>query len=414
MERLEQENKELRENLASMQVEIKTLTTMVAILMAAQSQTSVSQPISTTLEPVVSTIPFSTVFTSAHQRTMPEAYPWGMLYMFGKGPHPVVTEVPTPFVLHPQPGAPAPQAVMTYSAPFVHTDQQGNEPIFHSDSVKASNRVEALQDTIDEMKREMKALRGKDAFGQNVYELCLVPNLVVPPKFKVPYFDKYKGNTCPRVHLTMYVRKMSTQAYNDKMLVHFFQDSLAGAAQKWYMSLNSSRIRTFHDLANAFIHQYSYNSDVVPDREQLRAMTQGDKETFLEYAQRWRGFAAQIIPPLQDKELTRIFLKTLSPFFYKKMIASAPSNFAEMVGMGTRLEEGVREGRLVKESISTDDSEEDQEVNMVKGWPQQQYPTYHSVAIGLSDANAVPNLGYQPQLLQYQQQYQQHTDWVLI
>jgi len=105
------------------------------------------------------------------------------------------------------------------------------------------------------MKREMKALRGKDVFRQNVQELCLVPNVVVPPKLKVPDFNKYQGNTCPRVHLTMYVRKMSTRAYNDKMLVHFFQDSLAGAAKKWYMSLDSARIRTFNDLANAFIHQ---------------------------------------------------------------------------------------------------------------------------------------------------------------
>jgi len=144
MERLEQETKELHEKLTSMQVEMEKLTTMVAILMAAQSQTSVSQPISTTLEPVVSVIPFSTVSTRAHQRTMPEAYPWGMPYMFGKGPHHIVTEIPTPFVLHPQPGAPAPQAVMTYSATFVHTVQQGYEPIFHSDSVKASDRVEAL------------------------------------------------------------------------------------------------------------------------------------------------------------------------------------------------------------------------------------------------------------------------------
>jgi len=132
-----------------MQVEMEKLTAMVAILMAAQSQTSVSQPISTTLETVVSAIPFSTVFTSAPQRTMPGAYPWGIPYMFGKGRHPVVTEVPTPFVSHPQPGAPAPQALMTYSAPFVHTVQQGYEPIFHSDSVKASDRVEVLQDTIN-------------------------------------------------------------------------------------------------------------------------------------------------------------------------------------------------------------------------------------------------------------------------
>jgi len=158
----------------------------------------------------VSVIPFSTVFTSTPQRTVPGAYPWGMPYMFDKGSHPIVTDVPTPFVSYPQPGAHTPQAVMTYSTPFVHTVQQGYEPIFHSDSVKASDRVEGLQDTIDEMKREMKALRGKDAVGQNMYEFCLVPNVVVPPKFKVPDFNKYKGNTCPKVHLTMFSRKMST------------------------------------------------------------------------------------------------------------------------------------------------------------------------------------------------------------
>jgi len=161
---------------------------------------------------------------------------------------------------------------VTYSAPLVQTDRQDWKPVFPTESVEAFDRVEGLQDTIDEMKREMKALRGKDAFGQNVQELCLVPNVVVLPKFKVPDFDKYKGNTYPRVHLTVYVRKMSTQAYNDKILVHFFEDSLTGAAQKWYMSLDSARIRTFNDLANAFIHQYSYNSDMVLDREQLREM----------------------------------------------------------------------------------------------------------------------------------------------
>jgi len=70
------------------------------------------------------------------------------------------------------------------------------------------------------------------------------------------------------------------------------------------------------------------------------------------------------------------------------MIASAPGNFAEMIGMGMRLEEGVREGRFAKENVPTYDSEdEDQEMSMVKGWPQQQYS------------------GCQPQFLQYQQQF---------
>jgi len=115
MEHLEQQNKELRGKLASMQSEMEKLTAMVTTLMAAQNQTSVSRPISTIFEPVVFAIPVSTVFTSAPQCTMPGAYPWGMPYMFGEGSHPLVTEVPTPFVSYPQPGAPTLQAAMTYS-----------------------------------------------------------------------------------------------------------------------------------------------------------------------------------------------------------------------------------------------------------------------------------------------------------
>ncbi|KAI5427853.1 hypothetical protein KIW84_033038 [Lathyrus oleraceus] len=82
-------------------------------------------------------------------------------------------------------------------------------------------------------------------------------------------------------------------------------------------------------------------------------MSQKDKETFKEYAQRWRELAAQIVPPLEEKEMTKIFLKTLSSFYYKRMIASAPSAFTETVNMGMRLEEGVREGRLTKDEGSS-------------------------------------------------------------
>ncbi|KAI5434300.1 hypothetical protein KIW84_021238 [Lathyrus oleraceus] len=63
--------------------------------------------------------------------------------------------------------------------------------------------------------------------------------------------------------------------------------------------------------------------------------------------------AAQIVPPLEEKEMTKIFLKTLSSFYYERMIASAPSVFTEMVNMGMRLEEGVREGRLTKDEGSS-------------------------------------------------------------
>ncbi|KAI5433916.1 hypothetical protein KIW84_020958 [Lathyrus oleraceus] len=85
----------------------------------------------------------------------------------------------------------------------------------------------------------------------------------------------------------------------------------------------------------------------------MKATSQKEKETIKEYAQRWRELAAQIVPPLGEKEVTKIFLKSLSSFYYERMITSAPSNFTEMVNMGMRLEEGVREGRQANDEGSS-------------------------------------------------------------
>lgn len=53
--------------------------------------------------------------------------------------------------------------------------------------------------------------------------------------------------------------------------------------------------------------------------------------------------------------MTKLFLKTLSSFYYDRMVASVPSDFTKMVNMGLRLGEGVLEGRL-REGSSSDSS----------------------------------------------------------
>ena len=71
------------------------------------------------------------------------------------------------------------------------------------------------------------------------------------------------------------------------------------------MSFDSANIHTFNDLGEAFIKQYKYNVDMAPDCDQLRAMVWKDRESFKEYAQRWREVAAQVIPPMEEKEMTK-------------------------------------------------------------------------------------------------------------
>ena len=62
-------------------------------------------------------------------------------------------------------------------------------------------------------------LRAIERFGDypfaNMADLCLVPDVVIPLKFKVSDFDKYKGTTCPKNHLKMYNKKMGAYSKNE-------------------------------------------------------------------------------------------------------------------------------------------------------------------------------------------------------
>ena len=61
-------------------------------------------------------------------------------------------------------------------------------------------------------------------------ELCLVSNVVIPAKFKMPKFNKYYGTKCPKNHLATYCNKMVGHARNEDLLIYVFYDGLTGAA----------------------------------------------------------------------------------------------------------------------------------------------------------------------------------------
>ena len=88
-------------------------------------------------------------------------------------------------------------------------------------------------------------MKGSDVYGMvDAYKMSLVQDLVLPPKFKVPIFDKYDGTKCPSVHLYMYSRKMTGYTSNDKLLIHCFQDSLSGSVTRWYNLLSQDQIKS--------------------------------------------------------------------------------------------------------------------------------------------------------------------------
>ncbi|XP_050919305.1 uncharacterized protein LOC127136829 [Lathyrus oleraceus] len=180
---------------------------------------------------------------------------------------------------------------------------------------------------------KLRILEGHNSTRLSALEMCLVPDVVIPPKFKAPEFEKYKGLTCPNTHLKMYCRKMAAYARDDKLMIHCFQDSLTGASLDLYMQLECSNIHTWDELAEAFAKKYKYNTNMAPNRTQLQSMAQKDSESFKEYAQRWRELVAR-------------------GQYYERLISSVSTGFSDMVIVGERVEEGLKSGKIQGGSIS--------------------------------------------------------------
>ena len=83
-------------------------------------------------------------------------------------------------------------------------------------------------------------------------------------------------------------------------------------------------------------------------------MVKKESETFKEYAQRWRDLAAQVAPPMVEREMITMMVDTLPVFYYEKLVGYMPSSFADLVFAGERIEVGLKRGKFdYVSSIST-------------------------------------------------------------
>ena len=86
-----------------------------------------------------------------------------------------------------------------------------------------------MQQRCNLLDKKLKVIKGMDDLKSvDPRELCLVPDLVIQPKFKTPKFEKYDGTKCPENHLGTCCHKMAGHNHNEDLLIHVFYDSLTG------------------------------------------------------------------------------------------------------------------------------------------------------------------------------------------
>ncbi|XP_016742999.1 uncharacterized protein [Gossypium hirsutum] len=182
-------------------------------------------------------------FTPPHVQTQPEAYPR----------RPSVTIRPQ----HGQVDAGTPMNFQTGSGS--NSGDNPTKPVIPDLDIieREEMRLESsrqLEEHCRWLEEKFKALENADNHhGIDAKDLSLVPDSVFPHKFKMPEFKKYNGTTCPEAHITMLCRWMTGYVNNDQLLIHCFQDSLVGAAARWYNKLSRARIGSWRDLVQAFM-----------------------------------------------------------------------------------------------------------------------------------------------------------------
>lgn len=72
------------------------------------------------------------------------------------------------------------------------------------------------------LEEKFKSIEVHCTIGLDIVDMCLVPALVIPKKFKVPNFDRYKWVSYPRTHLGAYCLKTEAHINNDKLIIHYF------------------------------------------------------------------------------------------------------------------------------------------------------------------------------------------------
>ena len=123
--------------------------------------------------------------------------------------------------------------------PFIvpSLNNHGEQEELRKNSSEQSNHVD-MQQRCSLLDKKLKEIEGVNDFGSvDPRELCLVPDLVIPSKFKMPKLEKYEGAKCTENHLATYYPKMTRHVHNGDLLIYVFYESLTRAATQWYMKL---------------------------------------------------------------------------------------------------------------------------------------------------------------------------------
>ena len=124
------------------------------------------------------------------------------------------------------------------------TNQEENQADHNPPNMESEKMIDERMNKMEEMMR--RAHKMEDLMD---YEsLSLFPNVRLPPKFKMQTLDKFNETSCPKSYLKMYVRAMQPLGATKELLAQLLQNTLIGAALRWFLNMDDARVRSWEYL----------------------------------------------------------------------------------------------------------------------------------------------------------------------
>ncbi|XP_077249459.1 uncharacterized protein LOC143888967 [Tasmannia lanceolata] len=229
-------------------------------------------------------------------------------------------------------------------------DEQYVEENCLPQSVKPGKEKE-LVDRVEKLTQQVESMQVKGPKKINMSDFSLFPGVTLPPKFRMPDFDKYDGTGCPWSHLRSFISNLEGYGLSPEQIAKVFPMSLTGVAKKWFLHLKPEELGTLDEIANKFVEQFSMEEGIEVTKRDLKAIKQGPQETFTSFVRRWRRKAAQMTNRPSEEDQIKIVVKNLSPQYYHFMATQYYSDFNHLIKTGTITEDALLKGSLEKSSF---------------------------------------------------------------
>ena len=114
------------------------------------------------------------------------------------------------------------------------------------------------------------------------------PVVTLPVEFHMSDIEIYTRIGCSRIHLQLYNAIMCEHRLDEAHMIMLFSLSLSGVVHHWFATLDLSQCRTWNDLAQEFVIQYSFNTVMDVSWRELEALIQRLDDSVTSFISHWR------------------------------------------------------------------------------------------------------------------------------